>query len=91
MNPIAIIHSIVALVIIGFSLPLVKRKIKRNQYGGRLMMRWGIVIAITAGIGLTLPKKYWIIYVFSALAVILVGLGIVITLTSRYAARTKKA
>jgi intracellular septation protein A len=112
MNPIAIIHSLVALVIIGFSWPLVKRKIKRNQmyairipeafkseerwleinqYGGRLMMRWGIVIAITAGIGLTLPKKYWIIYAFGALAVILVGLGIVITFISRYAARTKKS
>jgi len=34
MNPIAIIHSIVALVIIGFSLPLVKRKTKRNQWYG---------------------------------------------------------
>jgi membrane protein YdbS with pleckstrin-like domain len=55
------------------------------------MMRWGIVIAITAGIGLTLPKKYWIIYAFGALAVILVGLGIVITFISRYAARTKKS
>ena len=112
MNPIAVIHSLVALVIIGVSLPLVKRKIKRNQwygiripeafkseerwleinqYGGRLMVRWGIVLVITAGIGLTLPKKYWIFYAFGGLAVILVGLAIVTTLIFRYAARTKKA
>jgi len=111
MNPIAIIHSIVALVIIGVSLPLVMRKIKRNQwygiripeaskseerwleinqYAGRLMVCWGIVLFITAGIGLLLPKKYWIIYAFSGLAVILVGLGVVTTLIFRYAAWTKK-
>jgi hypothetical protein len=34
MNPLAIVHIIVALVIIGVSLPLVKRKIKRNQWYG---------------------------------------------------------
>jgi uncharacterized membrane protein len=34
MNPIAIIHVIVGFVIIGVSLPLVKRKIKRNHWYG---------------------------------------------------------
>jgi uncharacterized membrane protein len=112
MNPLAIIHVIVGLIIIGVSLPLVKRKIKRNQwygiripeafkseerwleinqFGGRLMMRLGFVIAITAGGCLTLPKKYWAIYGLSEVAVILVGLGVVTIFIFRYAARTKKA
>ena len=111
MNPLAIIHIIVALVIIGASLPLVKRKIKRNQwygiripeafkseerwleinqYGGRLMVRLGVVIAITAGGSLSLPKKYWAIYGLSEVAVILIGLGIVTILIFRYGAKTKK-
>ena len=111
MNPIAITHGITALVSIGLSVPLIKRKIKRNpwygiripeafkseerwleinQYGGRLFLAWGIVIAIMSGIGLTLEKKYWIVYSFSALAVILGGLGVVVALTFRYAAKTKK-
>jgi len=109
MNPIAISHGIIALVSIGLSWPLVKRKIKRNQiygiripeavkseerwleinaYGGWLLMRWGIVLAITAGIGLALPRKDWIIYAFSSLVIILGGLGVVVALIFRYAGKT---
>jgi uncharacterized membrane protein len=92
-------------------LPLVKRKIKRNQwygiripeafkseerwleinqYGGRLMVRLGVVIAITASSCLVLPKKYWAIYGLSEVAVILLGLGVVTIFIFRYAARTRK-
>jgi len=112
MNPIAIIHVIVALVIIGVSLPLVNRKVKRNrwygiripeafkseerwldinQYGGRLMIWWSIVVAVTAGIGVGLQKRYWLVYTFSELAIMLGGLGIVIALIFRYVAKTKRA
>jgi uncharacterized membrane protein len=111
MNPIAIIHAIVALVAIGTAVPLIKRKIKMNpwygvripeafkseerwfeinQYGGRLLLWWGISIAVIAGIGLPLAKKYWILYSFSALGIILGGLGIVTIRIFRYAAKTKK-
>ena len=111
MNPIAIIHGGAALLIIGVSLPLVKRKIKRNrwygvripeafkseerwleinEYGGRLLLRWGIEIAVMAGIGLPLPKKYWLFYVCGSLVVILGGLGTVTTRIDRYSAKTKK-
>jgi len=111
MNPIAIIHGGAALTIIGVSLPLVKRKIKRNQwygvriaeafkseerwleineYGGRLVLRWGIAVAVMAGIGLPLPKQYWLVYAYSALVVILGGMGIVTTRIFRYSAKTKK-
>ena len=110
MNSIAISHGIIALVIMGLSWPLVRRKIRRNQlygiripealkseerwleineYGGRLLLRWGIALAVTAGIGLALPRMDWIIYAFISLAVILGGLGIVTALIFRYAAKTK--
>jgi hypothetical protein len=76
MNPIAIIHGVVALVAIGLSLPLLKRKVgpnpwygvripesfkstarwyEINEYGGRLMLGWGLAIVATSGIGLMLP------------------------------------
>jgi uncharacterized membrane protein len=112
MNPVAILHIIVALVIIGFSLPLMKRKIKMNpwygiriaesfkseerwfeinQYGGRLMLWWGVVIGIMATIGLSFERRLWATYDFGALVIVLGGLGVVIALIFRYAARTKRA
>jgi hypothetical protein len=111
MNPIAIIHILAALLMIGLSLPLVKRKIKRNswygvripesfkseerwleinEYGGRLLIRLGMVFAITACAGLALPKKYWVIYALGASVVILAGMGIVTARIFRYAAKTKR-
>jgi uncharacterized membrane protein len=59
-----------------------------NQYGGRLMLWWGISIVIAASIGLLLPRDYWMIYCFSTLGVILGGLGLVVTLIFRHAAKT---
>ena len=111
MNPFAILHGSAALIIIGVSLPLIKRKIKRNQwygvripeafkseerwleineYGGRLLLRWGIAVAVMAGIGLPLPQKYWPVYLFSSLVVILGGVGMVTARIFRYSAKTKK-
>lgn len=110
MNPFAILHVGAALAAIVVSLPLIKQKIKRNQwygvripeafkseerwleineYGGRLLLRWGIVIAVMAGIGLPLPKKYWLVYSYGAGVVILGGMGTVITHIFRYSAKTK--
>ena len=111
MNPLAIVYSIFALVIIGLSVPLIKRKIKMNywygvrvaeafkseerwfeinQYGGRLLLLFGIVIAITSVIGLPLEKKYWITYSSIETVIILAGLGVVVALIFQYAAKTKK-
>jgi uncharacterized membrane protein len=66
-----------------------ERWLEINEYGGRLLLRWGIALAVTAGIGLALPRMDWIIYAFISLAVILGGLGIVTALIFRYAAKTK--
>jgi hypothetical protein len=61
-----------------------------NQYGGRLMIWWGITIVIVAAIGLLLEKRYWIYYAFSALAIIVAGLVLVVALIFRYASKTKR-
>jgi len=111
MNPIAITHGILALIIIAISLPLIRRKIGRNSwygiripeafkseerwleinhYGGRLLLAWGVAIAIVSGLGLPLEKKYWPAYGVGLILVLLGGLGIVVALILRYAAKTKK-
>ena len=111
MNPIALIHLLVAVLVIALSVPLIKRKVSRNpfygirtpeafkseqrwleinEYGGRLILRWGIVIAAVAATGLALPRPYWLMYAFGALAIILGGLGIVAALILRYSAKTKR-
>ena len=61
-----------------------------NQYGGRLMLWWGITIVIVAAIGLLLEKRYWIDYAFSALGIIAGGLVLVVALILRYASKTKR-
>jgi hypothetical protein len=33
-----------------------------NRYGARLFLIWGAVIALTAGVGMFLEKRYWIAY-----------------------------
>ena len=66
-----------------------KRWFEINEYGGRLLLWWGVGVAVMAGLGLPLEKKYWVLYSFSALGVIVVGLGLVTTRIFRYAAKTK--
>ncbi len=61
-----------------------------NRYGGRLMLWWGLCIVIVAAFGLVLQERYWITYSFSALGIIMAGLGLVVALIFRYAARTRK-
>ncbi len=111
MNPIAIIHVIVGLLVVAVSVPLVMGKVRMNpwygiripeafksearwleinRYGGRLMLWWGISIMVVASLGLALPKSYWIIYAFAALAFIMAGLGVVLVCIFRYSARTRR-
>ncbi len=56
-----------------------------NRFGGRLLLRWGIALAITALAGAFIGHAYWIIYNFVALAILVVGLAIVIAKTYSYA------
>ena len=67
-----------------------KRWLEINQYGGRLLLRYGIAILVMAGAGLLLPKEYWLVYALSSLVVILGGVGMVTTRIDRYSLKTKK-
>lgn len=42
-----------------------------NRYGGRLLFRWGISIAVTAAAGALLQPKHWVAYNWASLAIIL--------------------
>lgn len=56
-----------------------------NHYGGKLLFRWGVVIALTALVGVPLKKEMWVAYNWSALVIIAGGLIFIIARTYRYA------
>lgn len=62
-----------------------------NAYGGRLLLVFGVVFALTAGAGLALGKGCATAYYWTATAVVVIGLAAVIGLTLRYAAKGKSA
>ncbi len=62
-----------------------------NHYGGRLLFVWALAIAVTATFGVFLEAAEWISYNWTALAVILGGLAVVVAKIYRYAQRRKKA
>lgn len=62
-----------------------------NQYGGRLFLVWGLVIAATAIVGAFVEKKNWVTYDWAALVVVVVGLAIVVMKVSSYARRRRGA
>jgi uncharacterized membrane protein len=54
-----------------------------NEYGGRLLLRWGAGLAL-GGIALTLlPRAWWAIGNGAAVIATLASLGVVIALTAR--------
>jgi hypothetical protein len=62
---------------------------KINEYGGRLFLRWGIVVVIVGLVGLALPRSLWFAYVWASLAVIIGGLVVVIVTLRRYTGQIK--
>ncbi len=56
-----------------------------NRYGGRLLLRWGLVIAVVALIGVFLPARAWIAYNWMALLIIMAGLALVMVKIHRHA------
>lgn len=59
-----------------------------NQYGGRLFLVWGVIIAAFGVIGLTLRREAWVTYNAVALVPILGGLLVIVALTCRYARKS---
>jgi len=59
-----------------------------NRHGGWLLLAWGAALAATAAVGAFLPRRDWVAYDWTALAVVMVGLAAVIGLILR---RARKA
>lgn len=111
MNPVVAVHFVAALVAIVISVPLIRRRVKMNdwygiripaafeseevwydinQYGGRLFLGWGVLMAVMAIAGAFLPKSAWLAYNCTALAIIFGGLATVVTKIFRYARSRSK-
>lgn len=58
-----------------------------NRYGGRLLLVWGLAIAATASTGAFLAREHWIAYNWTALVIIMGGLGCVVARVYWYARR----
>ncbi len=66
-----------------------ERWLEINRHGGKLLLRWAIVIAATALVGAFLSRPYWVIYDWTALVIVLGGLAVVIRLIYSHAARSR--
>lgn len=58
-----------------------------NHYGGRLLLRFGIVLAASSVVGLFVPKEFWSAYRWTWLGILAVGILVLIARIHRYAAR----
>ena len=62
-----------------------------NEYGGRLLLRWGVLIAAVAVPGCFLSKTWWPLYGLASTAIIALSLGLVLRLIFRHARATGKS
>jgi uncharacterized membrane protein len=60
-----------------------------NRYGGRLLLAWSAIIAVTATVGLTLEKKHLLAYCWTSAGIMAGGLAVMIYLASSYAKKRK--
>lgn len=58
-----------------------------NRYGGRLLLVWGLALAVVATVGAFLPRELWIPYNWTALALVFVGLAVVMIKIYRHAGK----
>ncbi len=62
-----------------------------NAYGGRVFLRWGIVVVLIGLVGLALPRHLWDIYALGSLVLIIGSFILVIRAIRRYTARPKQS
>jgi hypothetical protein len=62
-----------------------------NHYGGRLLLGWAAVTAVTAIVGLTLEKQHLRAYCWAAAVIMLGGLAVMAFMASSYAKQRKGA
>ena len=60
-----------------------------NHYGGRLLLAWAALIAVTATVGLTLEKQNLLAYCWTSVGIIMGGLAIMAYMASSYAKKRK--
>jgi len=56
-----------------------------NRYGGRLLLLWGVAMAVTAAVGVLPEREDWVFYDWAALAINMAGLAVVLAKVYRYA------
>jgi uncharacterized membrane protein len=66
-----------------------QRWLEINEYGGRLLLRCGILIAIVASPEFFFSQAYWAVSAVAASAIIVLALGLTISMIFRHARRTK--
>jgi uncharacterized membrane protein len=62
---------------------------KINEHGGRLFLRWGILVTAIGLVGLALPRSLWFAYIWASLALIIGSLVVVIKALRRFTRRLK--
>lgn len=60
-----------------------------NHYGGRLLLAWAAIIAVTATVGLTLEKQHLLAYCWTSAGIIMGGLAVMAYMASSYAKKRK--
>lgn len=68
-----------------------KEWLRINEYGGRQLLLWGLVLAGTATVGMFVGREHWVTYNWVSLAVALGGLALAATRVLRFARATREA
>jgi hypothetical protein len=56
-----------------------------NRYGGRLLLAWSAIVAVTAIVGLTLEKQHSLSYCWTSGGIMMGGLAVMAFMASSYA------
>lgn len=56
-----------------------------NHYGGRLLLAWAAIVAVTATVGLTLEKQHLLAYCWTSAGIMSGGPAVIIYVASSYA------
>lgn len=60
-----------------------------NEYGGRLFLRWGIVLGLTALGGMFVAREEWVAYNVIALCVVIAGPAIIVVKIKNFSGRLR--
>jgi uncharacterized membrane protein len=103
MNPVTFVHYSAAVIAIILAVPLMwygvripasfaseEEWLRINEYGGRQLLLWGILIAGVASVGLFIRPEHWVTYNWVSLAIVLASLALATARVLRFASVRKK-